>query len=323
MPASSTTTAAASGPLGPWIDRVLEVGGGVVPALRALGRELPERRRAAWGELCETLAAGDAARAARALERDPDTWIPLVAAAAPGTTTGDGIAEGAFLRRAVDVVVRDEDDARWWFPAMYPLVVLLLSVGIVCFLSAVVVPEFEKIFDDFGSQLPAMTKAVVALSAAVRAGWWVIVLGVMAAVGLRLKTGRWWPSWFQPPGGWFVRSGRFAERMADLLTAGVPLDTAATVASGVVDPGASVDRQGLPPWLSQTVREALRIDCAPASRVRLLERIAACHDQRLAARRAWVSWCLGPVAVFFTGLLVFLLVLALFMPLIKLLTDLS
>ena len=66
MPASRTAAVTVSGPLGPWIDRVLEVGGGVVPALRALGRELPERRRAAWGELCQILAAGDAERAARA-----------------------------------------------------------------------------------------------------------------------------------------------------------------------------------------------------------------------------------------------------------------
>ena len=60
-----------------------------------------------------------------------------------------------------------------------------------------------------------------------------------------------------------------------------------------------------------------------ATRVRLLERIAVCHEQRLSARNAWASWCVGPLAVFVTGLAVFLLVLALFMPLINLLVALS
>jgi type II secretory pathway component PulF len=57
--------------------------------------------------------------------------------------------------------------------------------------------------------------------------------------------------------------------------------------------------------------------------VRLLDRIATCHDLRLSASRSWFSWCLGPVAVFITGFVVFLMVLALFMPLVKLIVDLS
>jgi type II secretory pathway component PulF len=60
-----------------------------------------------------------------------------------------------------------------------------------------------------------------------------------------------------------------------------------------------------------------------ATRVRLLDRIATCHALRLAASRSWISWFLGPVAVFVTGLLVFLMVLALFAPLINLVTILT
>lgn len=313
------STAASSGPLGPWIERVLEVGGGVVPALRALGRELPERRRAAWGELCDTLASGDAARAARALDRDPDTWIPLLAAAAPGTTTGDGIAEGEFLGRAVDVAVRDDDDARWWLPAVYPLFVLLVALGIVCLLSVVVVSQFEAVFGDFGLRLPGITLALILFAHALRAGWWVLLLAIV----LRLAAGRGWPASVRLPGSWFVRSGRFARHAADLLSAGVPQEAAVAVASRAVDPDAATVGGELPRWLSRTVRHALRADVAPQTRVRLLARIAAGHDARLAARRSWASWCLGPLAVFVTGLFVFLLVLALFMPMISLVTALS
>lgn len=322
MPTSPTTTASVSGPLGPWIDRLLEVGGGVVPALRALGRELPERRRAAWGELCETLAAGDASRAARALERDPDTWIPLLAAAAPGTTTGDGVAEGVFLRRAVDVAVRDDDDARWWLPVLYPLFVLLLALGVVCLLSVGVVSQFEAVFGDFGLRLPGITLAILWFARALRAGWWLLPLGIVLAIVLGLSARHWWPASIRLPGSWFVRSGRFARHVADLLSAGLPKGAAVAVAARAVDPDAAPDGE-TPRWLSRTVRHALTADVATATRIRLLERIAAGHDARLAARRSWASWCLGPVAVFVTGLCVFLLVLALFMPMINLVSALS
>lgn len=314
------------GPLGPWIDRLLEVGGGVVPALRALGAALPRHRRGDWDELCETLAAGDAARAARALDRAPDTWIPFVSVVAPGTTTGDGVAEAAFLRRAVEAVdsaSRGEDGSRWWLPLVYPLFVMGLAIGVVCLLAALVVPPFQQILDDFGTSLPPLTEAVVSLSAVIRAGWPWLLLGLALAAALLLTARAWWPAWLRLPGSWFARSGRFARRMGDLLSAGVPLPGAVEVAARTIDPHGGVDRDGLPPWLSGTVRWALADDMPSATRIRLLGRIADCHDDRLAVRRAWAAWCLGPVAVFVTGLCVLLLVLALFMPLIKLVNDLS
>ena len=323
-PPKTTAASAATAALGPWIGRALEVGGGIIPALRALGAELPPRRRAAWDELCETLAAGDASRASRALEHDPDIWIPLLTAAAPGATTGDGASEAAFLARAVDVVVTEDTKSRWWLPLVYPFFVTLLAVAVTSFLALLVVPEFEKILSDFGMRLPLITEALIGFSHFLREGWGVLLAAAAVATALWLTAGRWWPSWLRLPGSRFAQSGRFARFAADLLAAGVPQPVALAVASRAVDPQdamAAADQQ--PRWLSATVRHALDGNMPAAARVRLLDRIATCHALRLAASRSWISWCLGPVAVFITGLLVFLMVLALFMPLIKLVTDLS
>ena len=323
-PPKTTAASAATAALGPWIGRALEVGGGIIPALRALGAELSPRRRAAWDELCETLAAGDASRASRALEHDPDIWIPLLTAAAPGATTGDGASEAAFLARAVDVVVTEDTKSRWWLPLVYPFFVTLLAVAVTSFLALLVVPEFEKILSDFGMRLPLITEALIGFSHFLREGWGVLLAAAAVATALWLTAGRWWPSWLRLPGGRFAQSGRFARFAADLLAAGVPQPVALAVASRAVDPQdamAAADQQ--PRWLSATVRHALDGNMPAAARVRLLDRIATCHALRLAASRSWISWCLGPVAVFITGLLVFLMVLALFMPLIKLVTDLS
>jgi hypothetical protein len=144
------------------------------------------------------------------------------------------------------------------------------------------------------------------------------------ATALWLTAGRWWPSWLRLPGSRFAQSGRFARFTADLLAAEVPQPVALAVASRAVDPQdamAAADQQ--PRWLSATVRHALDGNMPAATRVRLLDRIATCHALRLAASRSWISWFLGPVAVFVTGLLVFLMVLALFAPLLSLITDLS
>ena len=318
--AASSATAA----LGPWIGRALEVGGGIIPALRALGAELPLRRRAAWDELCETLVAGDASRANRALERDPDTWIPLLSAAAPGATTGDGASEAAFLARAVDVVVTEETKSRWWLPLVYPFLVTVMAVAVTSFLALLVVPEFEKILSDFGMRLPLITEALLGFSHFLRKGWGGLLAAAAVATALWLTAGRWWPSWLRLPGGRFAQSGRFARFASDLLAAEVPQPVALAVASHAVDPQHRMTAADEPPrWLSTTVRHALDGNMPAATRVRLLDRIATCHDLRLAASRSWISWFLGPVAVFVTGLLVFLMVLALFAPLIKLVTDLS
>ncbi len=323
-PPDTTAASAATAALGPWIGRALEVGGGIIPALRALGAELPPRRRAAWDELCETLTSGDASRASRALEHDPDTWIPLLTAAAPGATTGDGASEAAFLARAVDVVVTEDSNSRWWLPLVYPFFVTLLAVAVTSFLALLVVPEFEKLLSDFGMRLPLATEALIGFSHFLREGWGGLLAAAAVATALWLTVGRWWPSWLRLPGSRFAQSGRFARFAADLLAAGVPQPVALAVASRAVDPQdamAAADQQ--PRWLSATVRHALEGDLPAATRVRLLDRIATCHALRLAASRSWISWFLGPVAVFVTGLLVFLMVLALFAPLISLVTDLS
>jgi type II secretory pathway component PulF len=173
-------------------------------------------------------------------------------------------------------------------------------------------------------RLPLMTEALLGFSHFLREGWGGLLAAAVVATALWLTANRWWPSWLRIPGSRFAQSGRFARFAADLLAAGVPQPVALTVASRAVDPQdamAAADQQ--PRWLSATVRHALDGNMPAATRIRLLDRIATCHALRLAASRSWLSWFLGPVAVFVTGLLVFLMVLALFAPLINLVTVLT
>ncbi len=60
----------------------------------------------------------------------------------------------------------------------YPILVFLTSIGAVGFMLQVVVPMFEDVFKRFGSDLPWLTKLVVALSESISAGYPFILAGV-------------------------------------------------------------------------------------------------------------------------------------------------
>lgn len=69
--------------------------------------------------------------------------------------------------------------------AIYPIVVSVVAVAVVIVMLTFVVPQFESMLTDLGSDLPLLTKIVVAASDFMIARWY-IVLGVVAllAVGI-------------------------------------------------------------------------------------------------------------------------------------------
>lgn len=66
----------------------------------------------------------------------------------------------------------------------YPVLVLLTSIGAVGFMLQVVVPMFEDVFKRFGSDLPWLTKMVVALSDTISENFRLFVLFVLAFISL-------------------------------------------------------------------------------------------------------------------------------------------
>jgi type IV pilus assembly protein PilC len=64
---------------------------------------------------------------------------------------------------------------------MYPLIVMLVSLGVIALLLLKVVPTFEEMFAEFGQALPAPTQFVIDLSKWLQANFLFIIVGV--AVG--------------------------------------------------------------------------------------------------------------------------------------------
>lgn len=68
---------------------------------------------------------------------------------------------------------------------IYPAVLAVVAIGVVIFLLVSVVPTFVDMFNDFGGELPAITKLVMNASAFMQAYWWLIMLlaiGLVAAI---------------------------------------------------------------------------------------------------------------------------------------------
>ncbi len=65
---------------------------------------------------------------------------------------------------------------------IYPTILLLVAMASVIILLAVVVPQFEPIFEQSGKALPWVTEMVLGAGAFMRAYWWAIVLGGVAIV---------------------------------------------------------------------------------------------------------------------------------------------
>src|SRR5262245_17042668 len=92
-----------------------------------------------------------------------------------------GEAGGALeviLRRLSEFLERSESLKRKVKGAMiYPVVVVLVAVGILIFIMLKIVPVFQKMFEEFGLKLPAMTNLLINISNwVVKSGWYMIPL---------------------------------------------------------------------------------------------------------------------------------------------------
>ena len=142
----------------------------------------------------------------------------------------------------------------------YPVLIFVLSIGIISWLMVYVVPKMVDMFERTGSELPFLTAALIDVSGFLRAYWWIIaiaVAGIVLFVRWLLRQGEFRLRWDHrklrlPIVGRVVRSdnaSRYASTLAILSTSGVPLVDAMHIATEVVTNS----------WLKRRLREAVRL----------------------------------------------------------------
>src|SRR3954452_5579835 len=89
-----------------------------------------------------------------------------------------GVLDDVLLKLA-DTIEQEVELRRQIKSAMtYPVVVLVMVLGIMAAMLLFIVPQFESIYADLGSKLPLPTQILLTASKIVRSYWWLAIFGV-------------------------------------------------------------------------------------------------------------------------------------------------
>ncbi len=128
---------------------------------------------------------------------------------------------------------------------IYPALLMVLAVASLMLLMVYVIPQFTPMFDDFGGELPLLTRIVVGVGDVLQAFWWgllLIVLGVSVWFRRQLaqpESRRRWDGRFLAT-RWLgdviakIETARLARTTGTLLINGVPLLSALSIAKNVM-----------------------------------------------------------------------------------------
>ncbi|MDR0329048.1 MAG: type II secretion system F family protein [Planctomycetaceae bacterium] len=146
-----------------------------------------------------------------------------------------GGALEAILQRLADFLEKSEQlKQRIKSALMYPTFVIIAAAGIMTFIMIKIVPAFEKIFADFDTELPPMTKILMGASYAIVTYWYLLLLvpiGIWLLVKLttNFEQGRYgWHLFLLklPVFGQLVEKttiARSTRTLGTLVTSGVPI----------------------------------------------------------------------------------------------------
>ncbi len=271
----------------------------------------------------------------------PSIFVSMVRAGEVSGQLDDILVRLAEYLEASEKLKRDIKAAM-----TYPVISLVMVLGITLFLMIGIVPKFKEIFDSLAIDLPALTKGVLAVSNALENHFGTIVL-VSAAVMFAFVTwkkskvgSRQWDYlvlYFPVFGPLFqkVALSRFSRTFSTLIKSGVPIlgaleivaDTAGNaVIADVVEKAKENVRQGytlaeplmeskvFPPMVCRMVQ----IGEKSGSLEQLLEKISDFYDDQVNAAVKTLTSMIEPLMIGVMGFMVGGIVLAVFLPIFEL-----
>jgi type IV pilus assembly protein PilC len=208
-------------------------------ALVILHRESVEPvAKAKWKEIHDFVI--DGMSLSKAMERSPDVFPRVYCAMVEAGETGGFL--DLVLAQIADFQAREKElKSKVMTALMYPLILLVLAMGVLIFLLVFFIPRFQTIFAGFNAELPLITQMIVKASEVVRGyGLFLGVGGIVGFISLKSwlnspRGRRWWEGLLLtiPLIGPLVAQfamARFCRMLGTLLQAGVPLVSALNVA---------------------------------------------------------------------------------------------
>lgn len=157
----------------------------IIKTLAAIGEQAEsETLRTVINDIRTKIEAGF--KLSEALEKHPGVFSPFFVSLVRTGETG-GILDEMFKRLST-YLEREEDMRRKVKTAFaYPAVVSVVAVGVVSYLVVFVVPIFKSVYAGMKVTLPGPTLALIAMSDAIRKGWWLGLIAIgLLFVGYKL-----------------------------------------------------------------------------------------------------------------------------------------
>ena len=298
----------------------------------------------AWAMVRKDVEAG--LSLSQSLGKHPDVFNDLYVAMVAAGETG-GILEETLLRIA-DQLEKDDALRRQVKAAMvYPTLIMSFAGITLLALVAFLVPVFEKIFKDFGGDLPLITKFTVAMSHFVTGRWYLLIL---IGVGVVYAFRRWKASergqvqWdrfkLKVPFkiGDIVQKvalARFSRTFSGLISAGVPMleaidITGRTSGNKVVELAMdevreSVKRGGtlhkpmsdVPEAFPTMVVQMVGVGEETGALETMLTKVADFYEDQVAAAMKALTSILEPVMIILVGAMVGFIVISMYLPMFK------
>ena len=329
---------------------MIDAGVSLVRALDVLGEQTqnPKLKRILKEIQVEVESGG---QLSKAMQKYPkvfnNLFIGLVRAGEVG-----GVLEEA-LQRLSHFLEKDMELKRKVKSAMtYPVIVLVVALLIVLGLCTFIVPKFVELFKDLGvKELPAMTQFLVDVSDFIKTKWY-IGIGIVVVVWFSIKyfgttkVGRRVIDRLKLKVPVFGKLGhkiaiaRFSRTLSTLLVSGVPIlqamETVAgtlgneIIAEAVMNARARI-REGdkineplekskmFPPMVVHMIsigEESGALD-------QMLSKVAEFYEAEVEASLASLTAAIEPVMIVLLGIIVGFIVIAMFMPLISVIQNLT
>jgi type IV pilus assembly protein PilC len=281
-----------------------------------------------------------------ALSKHPDLFNELYVAMVQAGETG-GILDNTLLRVAdqleKDAALRRQIKAAMMYPSLIGGFAFVVLFALVAFL----VPVFEKIFKDFGGELPAITKFTVFLSHMVTQRWYLmfaITFGVVWTFRKWKNSERGRMQWdrlklkFPMKIGDIVQKvalARFSRTFSGLIAAGVPMleaieITGKTSGNKVVEKAMEQVRESVmkggsltqpmtqvPEAFPVMVTQMIGVGEETGALETMMSKVADFYEEQVEAAVKALTSILEPIMILFVGGIVGFIVIAMYLPMFK------
>lgn len=233
----------------------------------------------------------------------------------------------------------------------YPVVVLLFAAAVLVFIMVVIVPKFEQIFQQFKQELPGATKLLIDTSRVMATYWWALIMvpGLiffLYRLALRSPNVRYSVDKIKlrsPIAGALIEKtiiARFSRTLGTLLSAGVPILEALEIVEASIENSVlqramgdvrSSVREGetmTAPLAESQIFDDLVVNMidvgeATGSLDKMLLKIADTYEEEVDVAVGSLFKMLEPILLLLLAAVVGFIVVALFLPILKVMDSFS